>query len=81
MEILIYLVFAGGIALSLLAYYVFTNLAIAIWVPAKANEKWLAILEQPIVLYFRPLIKWIVPLCLILIFINLVLQSAIFLLE
>jgi hypothetical protein len=81
MELLVYLVVAGGIALSLWAYYVFTNLAIAIWAPAKVNKKWIEILQQPIVHYFRPFIKWIVPFCLILILMNLVLQAVVILLK
>jgi hypothetical protein len=75
------LVIAGGIGLSLWAYYVFTNLAIAVWAPAKVNKKWQDILEIPIVQYFRPFIKWIIPLCLILVLINLVLQVAIIVLK
>jgi len=75
MELLALIVGIGGIALSVWVYYVFTNLAIAVWFPTKTNEKWLRTLEHPIVQYWRPFIKWIIPLCLILIIITLVLEA------
>ena len=81
MDILFYLIVFGGIALSLWAYYVLTNLAIAVWAPTKANKKWLEVLDQSVVRYFSPFIKWIVPICLILVLINLVLQAVLIILR
>ena len=78
MQILGIIVLALGIGLSLWVYYVFANLAIAAWIPGRANKKWVEILEQPVVQYFHPIIKWIIPLCLLLVAVNLALKVTLY---
>ena len=81
MEILALIALAAGVALSVWGYYVLTNLAIAVWLPKKSNKKWLEILNHPFIHYWRPFIKWIVPLCLFMVFISLVLQIVLLVLK
>ena len=80
MELLAIIMGMGVVALSVWVWYVFTNLAIAVWMPKKSNKKWLEILDHPMVNYMRPFIKWIVPLCLLIFLSNLVFQGALLIL-
>ena len=74
-KLLALVVLLAGIALSVWVNYLLINLAIAAWMPGRSNKKWLDILNHPLINYFRPFIKWIVPLCVLLILTSLVLAS------
>ena len=59
-----YIVFAVMFVVMLGAYYILTNLVLAIWVPTKVNQKWVEVLRQPYILWSQPIIKWVVPIWL-----------------
>ena len=50
----------------LYVYYIFYSLAVAIWIPKRASQKWLALLGRPEFQIGYFFFKWIGPLFLIL---------------
>ena len=55
-----------SIFIGLYVYWFLYTIAIAIWVPSKAKDEWLAMSKSMPVQYGYFLFKWVAPLCLLL---------------
>ena len=80
MKLVVIILFAAALAVIVGAYYFLLNISYAIWYPEKAKEKWVRLASSPSINWAQPLFKWIVPICAVLVVINLALEATKFLL-
>jgi succinate dehydrogenase hydrophobic anchor subunit len=74
MKLIGILLFVAITALTIYVYYVFLNIALAIWLPKKSKEKWIVFVESPACQVFFPFLKWVVPAWVLLVPVGLALQ-------
>ena len=80
MNLLAIILLTAALAVIAGAYYFLLNISYAIWSPEKAKEKWVVLASSPGINWAQPIFKWVVPICTVLIGINLVLEATKFLL-
>ena len=66
MRLVATLLLLGAIALSLIVYYMFASIVIAIWFPDRAGRTWVDLANSPTIAPSRLFFKWVVPVLLIL---------------
>jgi hypothetical protein len=67
MNIVGLVLFVAAFLLILWLYYLFFNIAIAIWLPLKAKKKWVDFIATPAAQFSYFFLKWVAPLWVLLV--------------